>query len=468
MSVPKRPKENANSKKTKSKATPTPNGKGRKPRFTTQLKETDVEAVLTLLPPLFFKDEEFYVYDNQNGCYFKRSENAIGHLIMDIVDSTTSVTAIKGCIQKIKWMRECTDKFHPGVRFDGTDILHNVQNGIVRISPDGAYELETHAAKWMFKNAIPVDFDPQAKCPYFNKELNEKLTDVNDRNLFLKFGAYCGIPDCRFNIMLFNYGDTHTGKSTLLVSGIGSVYGDLVSVLKLDQICSENWSGISFIPVLEDKLVNIGSEIDDKLIRESSNLKRVVSGEPITAREAYGRTKEIRPIAKMVFNMNELPKINGTQAEVQRIRLIYFSVRTQSEAVELELGKKIEQESYGIYIHFLNQYKQLLQLKEFPHGGLESKSWEQQLGNSIDIYDHFLRTYKAQFGPNFITTHNEMFRYVIEFLSNNFLVGFTYEKFMKSFKKRCGNKIQSAQRRLLGTKKFESIWVGIRLTDVNP
>jgi len=467
MSVPKRPKGNASSRKTRSKAS-TPNGK-RKPHFTAQLKETDVEAVLTLLPPLFFKEEEFYVYDSLNGCYFKRSENAIGHLIMDMVDSTTTVTAIKACIQKIKWMRDCTDRFYPGARFDGTDILHNVQNGVVRISPDGTYNLEQHSAKWMFKNAIPIEFNPKAKCPNFDKELEIKLTDVNDRNLFLKFGAYCGIPDCRFNIMLFNYGDTHTGKSTLLVSGLGSVYGDLVSYLKLDQICSESWSGISFIPTLEDKLVNIGSEIDDKLIRESSNLKRLVSGEAIVAREAYGRTREVHSYAKAAFNMNELPKINGTQAEVRRIRLIYFEVRTDNAAVELEMGKKIEQEADGIYIRLLKEYKELLKLKEFPHGGYESRQWEQQLGNSIDIYDHFIKTYKIQFNPNYVTSHNEMFRYVMEFISNNFLVGFTYEKFMKSFRKRCGSKLQNTQRRILGNaKKYESIWIGIRLTPVNP
>jgi hypothetical protein len=64
-------------------------------------KEIPVEAALAVLPPLKYKDEKFYIYDDKIGCYHKISENGIGHLMQGCFPDA-SVPLINTCIQRIK------------------------------------------------------------------------------------------------------------------------------------------------------------------------------------------------------------------------------------------------------------------------------------------------------------------------------------------------------------------------------
>ena len=120
-------------------------------RWTTA-KETDIEAILDLLPTIWFKDEEFYVYDSGTGCYQKRTENYIGSLITKELDSSVPVPMIKNYIQKIKWERDATEakvKFYACKRLDdkGNNVICFRNKVVVVDMRTGEFRSEAHDPK---------------------------------------------------------------------------------------------------------------------------------------------------------------------------------------------------------------------------------------------------------------------------------------------------------------------------------
>lgn len=417
-------------RKNKATATPKNGNRGKKdgwkgeertvvaPKLISSLGQKDTLP----LPPMKYSNKKWYVYDSKSGFYKQSEDNYICYLIQQQLGDVSS-HQILDSVNRIKYSVHHLGRFHPSIRYDEKDILNNVLNGVTRIKPDGSHSLEKHDEKWCFNGVLPVEYDLKATCPIFDEELKTKLLDPLDQKVILFFGGYCLIPDCRFGITLFNYGPSHTGKSTLIVHGLGAVFGDQISSLKLNEICPENFSGISHVPVLANKLLNVGSEIDGREVRDTTNFKRLISGETVMAREAFREGGEILTFCKLAFNMNELPKINGTDAEAYRIRIVWFNRITNQNERSFDIEKSIKLEGSGMYMRFLNQMPELLKINEFPYGSVFSQSIYGQLKEKIDPFTHFMQTYEKELelGPQELYTmqSTEIDPYVMEFLKVN-------------------------------------------------
>lgn len=374
------------------------------------------------LPPMKFSNKKWFIYDQISGDYKQRDENTVSHLVQQELGRVSSYQ-IRDNVAQIRYAVDYLGRFHPAIRYDQDDILINVLNGLTRVKSDGSHDLEKHNPKWCFGGVLPVSYDPNATCPTFEQELQDKLPEALDQKVLLFFGAYCLLPDCRYGVTLFNYGPSHTGKSTLIVHGFGAVFGDLTGCLKLSEICPENFSGLSHVPTLTSKLLNIGAEVDSREVKDTTNFKRLISGETVRAREAYERGGEVQTYCKLTFNMNELPKINGTMAEVERIRLIHFNRITDHEKRDYRVEQKIKLEGSGIFMLLLRQMSELLKLDVFPYGSVNSQDIFLQLQDKIDPYGHFIKAYKGELelgaGVEFEMESGELDPYIIEFIRDN-------------------------------------------------
>ena len=81
----------------------------------------------------------------------------------------------------------------------------------------------------------------------------------------------------------------------------------------LEELCKT--SGYS-LPTIRDKMLNLGTELNGTEIEESSNFKKLVSGEGMLARQIYCEPGEMVTTCKLVFLTNNLPRFKyGTDAE---------------------------------------------------------------------------------------------------------------------------------------------------------
>jgi phage/plasmid-associated DNA primase len=69
----------------------------------------------------------------------------------------------------------------------------------------------------------------------------------------------------------------------------------------------------------------MGTELDTVDVEDASALKRIVSGEPVEARNIFGKPFTMRTTAKLWYLANDLPRFkHGTDAELRRVRFLHF------------------------------------------------------------------------------------------------------------------------------------------------
>ena len=110
------------------------------------------------------------------------------------------------------------------------------------------------------------------------------------------------------------HGTGANGKSVFFEVVSALLGTNNVSNYSLQSLTNDNGY---FRARLANKLVNYASEINGKL--EASIFKQLVSGEPVEARLPYGQPFVLRDYAKMIFNINQLPKdVEHTNAFFRR------------------------------------------------------------------------------------------------------------------------------------------------------
>jgi len=180
------------------------------------------------------------------------------------------------------------------------DGFLNVQNGIVDIKES---KLLPHSYKYMFKYCSPVDFDPEATCPTWEKFLldtfknNFELIDLAQRLFgYILLG---GRPFLHKAFVL--YGEGRNGKSTFLdimKAVIGKDSYSIISMSKIDREFS--------LVALDGKLANIAEETPTDEIN-AEVFKTLVGGGEVTASHKGFDEYQFQSNARFVFACNEMP-----------------------------------------------------------------------------------------------------------------------------------------------------------------
>lgn len=183
-------------------------------------------------------------------------------------------------------------------------------------------QLEPFNNNYILTNKIEYNYNKNAFCDIVDKTLNDiSCNDNKIRMLLEELIGYTFYRRNEFKKAFILVGDKNNGKSTFL---------DLLSFV----LGKENISALSlrelndrFKPsLLFHKLANIGDDIDNELISESSIFKKIVSGDRIIVERKNEHPFEFKPYSKLIFSANDLPKIKDkTGAALSRIILIPFN-----------------------------------------------------------------------------------------------------------------------------------------------
>jgi putative DNA primase/helicase len=140
-------------------------------------------------------------------------------------------------------------------------------------------------------------------------------------------------------------------------------------------------------------MLNISTELDAVVIENSEDFKRLTSGEPVEAREIYGKPFEMRTSAKFLFLCNQLPRFKaGTDAELRRLRFLHFN-QTPSVIDPKLKEEKIPAEKDGIFLLMVKYLKLLLTQGQVPEGSAESKILQSRFAQTNDPIGSFVQRY---------------------------------------------------------------------------
>lgn len=207
------------------------------------------------------------------------------------------------------------------------DIL-NVKNGLLDLETG---ELRPHTPEHLSTVQIPVDYDPDAACPAWEKFVGEVFPEDCQSTLPWELAAWLMTPNTSIQKSILLLGEGCNGKSTFLVAlekflGKQNVAGVSLHKLEASQFASARLVG---------KLANICPDLPSEHLAGTSVFKALTGGDLIHGERKYGESFEFESYARLVFSANTPPQsADSSHAFFRRWLVVPFD-RTFTEEDEI-------------------------------------------------------------------------------------------------------------------------------------
>jgi putative DNA primase/helicase len=260
------------------------------------------------------------IYAWENGCYVggAEGESELLSWLKGILQGKLDKISRNHVAELMSQVR--LRSFCPYEIFDSNLDLLPVKNGVLntQIGEFEPYQKDKH----YFLFQLPVQYDPLAKAPHFEKFVSE-IVYPGDIPVVQEIFGYClwrnGLTSMKKAVMLLGSGDN--GKS-LLLSVLTAMLGERnVKAITLTDL-SENRFARAW---LRGKLANINPDLPDKALKETGGFKGLVGDDVMPYEIKHGGGGEFVNRAKPIFSANKLPDANDdTDAYYTRWIILNF------------------------------------------------------------------------------------------------------------------------------------------------
>lgn len=187
---------------------------------------------------------------------------------------------------------------------------------------------DNEAKDLVILNQIPHAYNPHAKSQMVDTLLNNLTCgDAELKDLICEMIGACMYPDNRIGggKAFILTGTGANGKSTLLDLLQDLLGEDNVTTLDLKKL-SDRFS----TTMLEGKLCDLGDDISSEFLADTSYFKRIVTGQTLDAEEKGKPKYTFRPYCKLIFSVNEIPRIGRAEerdAIIRRMVIVPFNAQ---------------------------------------------------------------------------------------------------------------------------------------------
>lgn len=175
-------------------------------------------------------------------------------------------------------------------------------------------------------NMIPWEYDPDAYNELADKTLDKlACNDKQVRSLLEEIIGYCFFRRNELRKAFVLTGEKANGKSTFLDLIIEILGDENVSSLDLGELGDRFKTAELF-----GKLANIGDDIGDEFISDTSTFKKLVTGDRINVEKKGQDPFDFNNYSKLIFSANEIPRLGrgrDSAALLSRIIIIPFNAR---------------------------------------------------------------------------------------------------------------------------------------------
>lgn len=279
------------------------------------------------------KKDIFYYRD---GIYVDGGQYLIETVTRNILDKAFTPQFATIVIKKIAVDTYVTEDF---LNFSNINEVA-VNNGILNIK---TRELSDFTPEKVFFQKLPVNYDPNetgTKVISFIKD----VVDEDSLVTLQEFFGYSLYRDYGIEKALMLLGTGRNGKSQLLELLKNMLGINNCSNLDLKTICENDFAKAQ----LKNKLVNLGCDIGDTYIEDSSLFKSLTGNDVISADRKFQSRISFKNYAKFVFSCNNLPRSkDDSKGFWDRWMLIKFPYTFEYED-KIKLLPKEEQSNYKI------------------------------------------------------------------------------------------------------------------------
>jgi len=211
-------------------------------------------------------------------------------------------------------------------------------------------------------SGVSYNYDAKATCPNWMRYVEYLKTALGDDvvSFLQEFAGYSITTNTSYELAVWLWGPPGSGKSTF-IEGVRAALTDRSGVLGLPQIERSSFA----LAAVPGKTLLISTEQPSGFIRSAPVLNALISGEHIQVERKFKDAFEFRPCAKLLWAMNELPKINApTNGLFRRICVVEFPVLHASKR-DAKLREAIKTEGCGILLWLLDGLDRLTTRDKF-------------------------------------------------------------------------------------------------------
>jgi P4 family phage/plasmid primase-like protien len=240
-----------------------------------------------------------------------------------------------------------TTTFIPDEDFVSKKDGINCLNGEL-IWEEGQWRLTPHDRDNHRTTQIPVEYNPEARAPRFEKFLDEVFAPDEDRAekklCVLECIGYTLLSETRYEKFIMLFGSGANGKSVLMallaaIVGTPNLAGVQPSQLENKFQCAH----------LHNKLLNLVTEIPEGHKIDDARLKAITSGEMTTAEHKNKTPFNFKPYCTCWFGTNHLPHTNDfSEALFRRAILVPFNRVFAEHEQDRHLVDALKGEASGI------------------------------------------------------------------------------------------------------------------------
>jgi P4 family phage/plasmid primase-like protien len=179
------------------------------------------------------------------------------------------------------------------------DIV-NVLNGLLDIN---TRKLSPHTADFLSPVQLPVKFDPEARCPKWEKFVSE-VFPADSEAIAWDIPAWLMTPDTSIQKAILLMGDGANGKSTYLRGVLAFIGKHNTAAVSLHKLENDRFSAARLI----GRLANICPDLPGTDLASTSVFKAITGGDALMAEYKFKDSFEFVPYARLIFSANHPPK----------------------------------------------------------------------------------------------------------------------------------------------------------------
>ena len=254
--------------------------------------------------------------------------------------------------------------------------------------------IREHSPELFITFGLPYSFEEAANCPKWEKYLSEIQPNEENRKCLQMLAGLMLVPDCRYNVAFFLYGEAGTGKSVFLEV--------LQALVGKDNTCNIPFAKMLerfALPPLTQKLLNAVGDMpiipeNGRIADVEGILKDMTSGGSIYVERKGIDGWNAPATARNVFATNELPPFTDRSEGIwDRLRIIPFHQRFRgTDRQNPNLINELLEELPGILIWALKGLAMLRKLNTFPECA-EGKAVKEEHRGGCDHERAFLQGY---------------------------------------------------------------------------
>jgi putative DNA primase/helicase len=245
--------------------------------------------------------------------------------------------------------------YHKQADIDVDNDIINLKNGLYNIQTG---EFKDHSPDYLSVNQKPIIYNPNAKPNLFEIYLKQVLYDTEIRTA-VELMAYTFCRDNKYEIITILFGYGANGKS-VFTGLLTALHGPRnVSNVPLSSMLKNTFA----LSDLENKDVNIDTELSSATIEDSAILKKLTGKQPIRIERKNQRAYDTILHAKLFFSANKIPQTaDESDADYRRKIVLSFPNTFEGDTADPNLLTKLttDEELSGIFTVLMDALKDIL------------------------------------------------------------------------------------------------------------